>query len=130
MSRPLVAFGDVEQTVLDYLRPIVVDEYPDAVLGTKYPGDPVVFVLVRRVGGASAGVAIDLATVDVQCWHRTEVESHDLAAFVRAHLQRLRGVGQIRSVRESAAPVSVPDPDTGRARYLQTVDLTLKGATL
>jgi hypothetical protein len=130
---PLVLFADVEQLLVEHLRTaLAASAAPYAAgaqVGTVVPDPrPDVFVLVRRVGGLSPRFAVDEPRVDLQDWHRTDVEAHDLMQLLRGLLQQARGVGAIRSVRENSGPLPVPDDD-GTPRYVCTLDLTLKGAT-
>jgi hypothetical protein len=134
VSVPLIGYGDVEQTLVEHLR----SELPEhgqagVIVRTRYPtvqGHPGRLVLVRRVGGAGPRVGVDVARVDVQTWAVDDVKAHDLAHLVRGLIHQARGVGPIRGVRDVSSPVSIPDPDTGLDRYVLTVDLTLRGASL
>ena len=134
MSTPAVVHGDVEQTLRDYLLQRLdasSDPVTDGVnVGVKLDDHPPRYVLVRLAGGVSPRLGVDVPRVDVQCWHDSDRQALDLAALVRAWLRQARGVGLIRGVRESARPTPVPDPGSGAHRYLQTVDLTLRGVPL
>ena len=134
MSTPAVVHGDVEQTLRDHLLAQLVastDPVTQGVtIGVALDDHPPRYVLVRLAGGASPRLGVDVPRVDVQCWHDTDRQALDLAALVRAWLQQARGVGLIRGVRESARPTPIPDPSSGAHRYLQTVDLTLRGVPL
>jgi hypothetical protein len=119
---PLVTYGDVEQELAEYLRGAL----PGITVGTRIPASPDVFVLIRRAGGTRARY-VDSPRIDVQVWHRSDTEAHDLADLVSGLLWRAQGVGHLRGVTGSSSPVPVPDPDSGASRYLLTVDLTAKG---
>lgn len=130
---PLVLFGDVEQLLVEHLKAELAESiapYAEgAEVGTFVPKPrPEVFVLVRRVGGTQVAITVDAPLVDLQVWHRTDVEAHDLMQLVRAFAHRARGVGGIRGVRHNSGPTPLPDDD-GTPRYLMTLDLTLKGAS-
>lgn len=133
MSLPLVLFGDVEQLLVEHLREALAASEASyavgAVVGTVVPDPrPPVFVLVRRVGGASPRFGLDRPLIDLQDWHLTDVDAHDLMQLLRGLVQQARGRGGIRSVRENAGPNPVPDDD-GSPRYVSTLEITLKGAT-
>lgn len=128
----LIGYGDVEQTLVDYLR-LALSQREDGdgvTVGTRLEGTPGRFVLIRRVGGIGPRPGVDLARIDVQVWHETETRTHDLAAVVRALLHTARGTGTVRGVRDSAGPVAAYDTDNKQPRYLLTVDITLKGVPL
>lgn len=131
---PPVGYGDVTQVLLEHLRAgLAARGVTGLTSGSRYDADRPLdapFLLVRRVGGSSPSLGVDVARMDVQVWHRTEVQAHDLAALVRALVHQARGVAQIRAVKETAGPVPIPDPDTGQPRYLMTADLTLRGDLL
>jgi hypothetical protein len=134
VTAPLIGYGDVEHTLVVHLRARLPEHDQTGVtVRTRYPdvkGHPGRLVLVRRVGGAGPRLGVDVARVDVQVWELDTVKAHDLAHLVRALVHQARSVGPIRGVRDVASPVLIPDPDTGFDRYLSTVDLTLRGASL
>ncbi len=127
-GRSLVTYGDLEQTLLGYLqgalagRPLAAG----AAFGSQIPEHPDVFVLVRRVGGTRARF-LDTASVDVQVWHRTDTQAHDLIDLVSGLIWLAEGVGPIRGVTYTTSPAFVPDPDSGAARYLMTATITVRG---
>ena len=129
MSTPLVTYGDVEQALLDHLTARLAGHPLAAGLqtGTQIPDSPDVFLLVRRAGGLRERY-LDRPRLDVQVWHCTDVDAHDLADLVSGLIWQAEGVGPIRGVTDATGPVYVPDSDRGASRYLLTVTLTVKGA--
>ncbi len=124
----LVTYGDLEQTFLDYLQRALAGRplAEGAEFGSQIPERPDVFVLVRRVGGTRARF-LDIASLDVQVWHRTDTQAHDLIDLVSGLIWLAEGVGPIRGVSYATSPAFAPDPDSGAARYLMTATVTVRG---
>lgn len=121
--------------------------FPDAVqvvkawLDTKSLGADVVGVIpnprpnklvhVRRIGGQRRGLVIDMATVAIDSWAKTEIEAHSLALLVRAHVGAMGGQSVedsvVYRVIEFAGPADIPDPDSDSPRTRQTFQVGLRG---
>lgn len=134
---PLVGFSDPVESVIKFFRSKLDAAHAPLTtglkVGAKWPvfeqGDPEVFILVRSAGGSQQH-SLASARMDLQFWHRTDVECHDLAYLAAAYAHQLRGVDNIRGVRISASPIPIPDTDLSRPHYMATVDLTLRGVPL
>lgn len=133
MTTPLVVFPDVEADLADFYRDGLAANPASYTAGVQVhvrtpASRPAVLVTVRAVGGAATQFAVDYVRFDVQVWHTTDVDCHDLAELVRGLSWQARGFRGFRGMRESARPVPAPDTD-GTPRYLFTPEFTVKGAT-
>lgn len=131
--RPLVVYPDAVTVALNFLRPaLAARTEPEAAGVTLHARVPtprtLPFVLVRAAGGVISTATIDRPRVDVQVWHRDEFNAAALAQLTRGLLHTMTGRGPVRGVRDFLGPTPVPDPESGNARYLLTVEMTLRGA--
>lgn len=120
-----VLYPDAEQTVIDYLRPLVDPIH----VGIRIPNPrPNRFLQVRRAGGV-ADQLIDRARLDVFAWADTEPAAHDLAMQVRRHLAAMPGLRngvRVTDAAEFAGPLPAPD-DSQQPRWLVTYEIALRG---
>lgn len=132
MTFPLVGFPDTEQDAVDYLREFLAAREEDFTADVEvHTREPVkrapVAVMVRRVGGVNASPYLDTTRLQVQVWHTSDTTAQKLAALCRAALAQARNYRSFRGHRNSGGLVAVPDKTA--ARYLFTVEFTVKGAT-
>lgn len=123
--RQVIEFPTAEGEVAKYLRARI----PQPVLNVVPDrGRPAEFVFVRRTGGARRGVVVDQAMLTIECWSSDDASASQLAQFVRAHLGAIAGrwPGVSRYV-EFSGPASLPDPNSGQARYTWTVSVDFRG---
>lgn len=120
---------------LEYLRPAVAartEPYAagaavHATLPTDYKGGPA--IVLRAAGGTSPVQTVDRPRLAVQVWHRDDFNAAALAQLVRGLLlYELSGWGPVRNVRDFAGLAFAPDPTTNAARYLFTIELTVRGS--
>ena len=130
---PVVVQPDVVAEALAFLRPaLAAREEPYATgvtvrasIPNPRPAGPL--VVLRPAGGSSQVLSVDRPRLDAQVWHRDEHSAASLAQLVRGLLRSMPGIGAVRAVEDFTGPVSIPDPESGQARYLLTVEMTTRG---
>lgn len=81
-------------------------------------------IRVTWVGGADAAQEVMRATVQLECWADDQLVAGQVAMVVRDRWPQLRGaVGGTHVVGcwIESTPTWMPDPDSGRPRYMLTV---------
>lgn len=130
---PLVVYPDVVKVGLDHLRPALTGrsepEAAAAIVSARVPNPRPAgpLIVLRAAGGTSPIITINQPRLDVQVWHRDENSAAALAQLVRGLLHTLPGTGPVRRVTDFLGPIPIPDPESGQARYLFTVEITLRG---
>lgn len=136
---PVITFPDPVMLALPYLRGLVTDFYVDLYVDTYTGGivvaarvpnpRPAAFVMLRRAGGVDRVRGIfDRPRIDAQIWHTSEHAAFSLAAFVRAQL--LAAPGRVAGISHASTflgPTPIPDPDSGQARVLLTIEWQIRG---
>jgi len=121
-----VTYADVQQVLVEYLRPLI-DPAP---IGVRVPNPrPITFVQVRRIGGV-ADRLIDRTQVDVLAWAETDPDAHDLVMQIRRHVALMPGVRsgvRVVDVNEFAGPIPAPD-ESNQPRWLVTFEISTRGA--
>lgn len=136
MPEDLVVFPDAEQIHADYLRTALtaLDGYSDVEVFVTPPDTlPARFVTVRRAGGVADTRVTDSPRLSYVAWGSDDTDSHDIAQLARGlFLRRMRGTVQggvpIYDVTEIGGPVPTVDPESGRHRYLASIQTRLRGA--
>lgn len=132
-------FPDTEAVVSLALRTApLVTGLSDRVYSSipKNPTYPL--VVVKRIGGTPVERhALDRATIQVEAWGNTQSEIHDIAAAVRVKIHELEGNSFthpnlpaavfITAVRDVLGLLRVPDAETGRDRYIFSVNVFIHG---
>lgn len=121
----VIEFPDIEALLRAHLAPRV-----GVPVSTGVPKPrPASFLVVRRTGGPTIGVGLfDQPMVTVEAWATSTVTAMALATTARAHLRACPGrIPEITSYLEFSGPASLPDPESGQARYTWTCSLTVRG---
>lgn len=138
--RPAYIFPDAEALVIDYLRPLLAAR-PEPWLaglkiGNKKPETsatmPVLdrVMWVRRIGGQPRTPHLDIARIDFKCYMKSDAESHDLAALVRALMQASVNHSGITTVNQFQGLTNAPDPVSDAPCYLFTMEFHIEGTPL
>lgn len=99
---------------------------------SSIPKDPTFpLIVVERIGGTPAiRQRLDAATVQVSVWGGTKSQAHDAAQAARVALLELEGTAVtdpvaafVTAVDDAGGMIWLPDPLTGRDRYLFTVSV-------
>lgn len=83
---------------------------------------------VTALGGTQPTPWEATSEFQIDAWGGTEAQAHTLASTVLAAIYDLRGAvtdGHVTSAVPTLRPVSQPDEDTGRPRYLVQVSITV-----
>lgn len=130
---PLVVFPDAAAVVVDHLRAQFAARDVAATVGTRIPNPrPARHVRVRRIGGPRRNIVADGPHVSVEAWGPTDEEAADLAQLCRGLIHAMHGTTiagvAVYGVSELAGPAELPDPTSDQPRYVQTFEITLRGA--
>lgn len=130
----LLVFPDAEQITTDYLRAGItaVSGYSGVVGHIRLPSPlPDRFFQVRRIGGVRDSIVADNPRLDLFSWGNSDTDAHDMAQLLRSLMYAMRGSTHegtfVYNVTEFAGIQAIPDPDTGRSRYLQSFEVRLRG---
>lgn len=134
MAAP-VAFPDAEAAIITHVR----DQL--AALGTPVPVSgrvpnpvPARHVRIVRTGGLRRDLITDRARLTFECRDSSGAPGAvELARLVRAIVTNAPGYmggAWVDVAAEVGGPAFSPDPDTGTARYLLTVELHMRGSEL
>jgi hypothetical protein len=98
--------------------------------GDDRPNGP--FVHIARGGGIRDSYITDVAQLNVESWHPTDISAAATnAQAARAQIHALAGaiVAGVRIYRvdEFAGPAELPDPTRGDRRVVFTVQVTIRG---
>lgn len=134
MAAP-VAFPDAEAAVITHVRDqLIALGAPTPVSGRVPNPVPTRHVRVVRTGGLRRDLVTDRARLTFECRDSAgEPGAIELARLVRAivtHAPGYMGGVWVDVAAEVGGPASSPDPDTGTARYLLTVELHMRGSEL
>lgn len=130
-----VLFPDTVTLSVDYLAEQLVDAGYDTPVVSAVPNPrPAEFVHLYRLGGPRNTPVSDRAQIAVDTWGDDDIAAHDLAQIARAHIvamygQVVAGV-QVYRVDELSGPSSLPDPESGQARYSFQVAVMVRGTPL
>lgn len=123
-----VLHDDAVEVVIEILRPA----FPAEVIASKVPANrPAEFIRVSRAGGVPFNPVTDRARIVVETWGTDPGSCAIRAALAQAQLlaarrQMVAGV-HVASVEVAGGPQDFPDPVTDHPRYVQTVELGLRG---
>lgn len=139
MTAPFVLFPNAADAVATYLTG-ALDQYRDlgyvdgVVVDTiDQKPRPQVFVHLERVGGVRTLPSVDQPRIEVQVWHQTDAEAHDLGQLVRALVHQMQGtVGDVVVTRviDVAGLFRSPDPQNNRPRYRFAVEIGMHNIEL
>lgn len=94
---------------------------------------PAAFVTCRLAGGegrSSALPVVDIVQVNFEAWGATVAAAHDLAQNARAAILSAKGAAlsgvQVYNVEDFGPPVELPDPLSGRPRFVFSVQLSVR----
>jgi len=118
-------FPDVDAMVRVFLLPRV-----SVPVHISVPKDrPDSFIRAWRNGGAATNRVLDNATVTVEAWADSSVKAAELAEDVRGLFHHeYTAMPLVRGVEEISGPYSIPDPESGTARYRFSVRLRVRAA--
>lgn len=97
---------------------------------SSIPKDPTYpLIVVQRLGGTPAiRQRLDAALIQIDVWGGTKSQAHDAAQAARVALLELEGTnvtdpvtGYVTAVDDAGGLIWLPDPLTGRDRYLFTL---------
>jgi hypothetical protein len=131
MTRPTVLFGDTVAAVI-----AVLEAQLTAPVRHRIPNPrPDTLVVVSDTGGGYGRTRVsEKVQVSVDCWGETVADAHDLAQSARYHIETMEGTVAdgipIYKVEEVARPSYQPDLLTDTARYVFTVAIHVRGATV
>ena len=112
---------DCIELVIAYLNPLVVP----GVYGRIPRERPPRFYRVSSAGGEGFdGKLVYRAAVTIEAWGPDEPTAHGDLLLATALLE----ADPLRFYAECSAPVSLPDPDSGSARFLSTCQLAVRGS--
>ncbi|MGO1547921.1 hypothetical protein [Microbacterium gubbeenense] len=118
-----MSFVDIDAMVRTFLLAHVPVPVHVSVPKTR----PAEFIVARRNGGAAGNRVVDFPTVTVDVWAASSVRASELAEAARtAFLHSSLDMPLVRGVEELTGPYSVPDPESGTARYRFSVRLTVR----
>lgn len=119
-------FPDVDAMVLSFLTARCAPTPVHVAVPRDRPAE---FIVTRRNGGAATNRVLDVPTVTVDVWAPSSVQAADLAEDARgAFLHHYTDMPLVRAVEEITGPYSVPDPESGAARYRFSMRLTVRAA--
>lgn len=125
---PVVFFPDVVTVGLEFLRAELPAYSEVPVVETVPNPRPDALVQLRPAGGVATWPALDSPRLDVLIWHQDTHRAVLLAQIVRGLLlHHMPGFGPVRKVRDFLGPTRNPDPDSGAARVLLSVEIVLRG---
>jgi hypothetical protein len=124
-----VLFGDIELAVVHALN--------DALAITAYTMVPkprvAPFLIVQRVGGPTASVVHEDATITVESWGKADKSAHDNMQLARQAIHDLPKTSVdglvFYRVQEFSGPARLPPPDGTERRFVQTFSITVRGLT-
>ena len=134
MTTPF-AFPDIETALVGALADLLSGRGDTAAVATRVPNPrPPRLVRLVRVGGARRNLAVDQPRIVLECWDDAgDLEAATLGRAVRALVTSMApgpiGDAWCDVVHDRGFAFS-PDPDTGTARYLVTVELLVGGSML
>lgn len=128
MATPIIVPVDIVTALLPYLRTKLADGTVTVAASIPNPR-PVRLVSLRRSGGTTTTRNIfDRPRIDAQVWAATEFEVMALAARVRGYLLGSPGrVTGVVAASDFLGPTPIPDPDSGAARVLLSIELQTRG---
>lgn len=131
MVEVLVA-PDAEALLISYLNTAYAARSNSVRAGTEVPANrPSAFVRVIRVGGTSA-LVVDSVTFAIESWADDPILAYTNAALTRGLIHAIGSVNgsQFYNPQEFAGPANLPDPESGQARYTQTISVGVRQTAL
>lgn len=90
------------------------------------------FVTVRRTGGPRHTLVTDAAQLTIEAWGTDEDDAQALSEKARAAVKAMAGTVQstvqVYFVNEFNGPANDPDPISSQSRFVQTVQVSMRGA--
>lgn len=129
----LTVFPDAALITITALRVTLADLGDTAEIHARIPNPrPDRFVTVNRSGGPRQTIVSDAAQLDVESWDLLPEDAHDLAQLARAAIHAMantiHGGVQVYFVNEFSGPAELPDPVSNQARYVQSFQVSMRGA--
>lgn len=108
----------------DAIEPLVGDRVSTFKLDTAETR-----IQLTMVPSAGSELGFEAYEYQVDCWGPTDAvddvdQAQTLARTVCAAIYDLRGTGGITIAKPTVTPFALPDPDTGRARFICQIEFT------
>lgn len=135
MPAEVVEFGDIEASLVSYLKLFLSARGITARVSTRRRTGDDTLVRVTRTGGVRANLVTDRPIVTFECWDPDEVKASLLAQVTRAAVQALAGDQLVSGLyvswqSEVGGPAYFPHPETDTPRYQHTQELAVVGQTV
>lgn len=129
----LVVFPNAATITITRLREALSTLDPTAEVHGRIPKErPDRFVYVARHGGPRQTVISDAAQLGIESFAQSATEAQTLAQLVRAVVNAMANTQQsgvqIYFVNEFSGPAELPDPVSNQARYVQSFQISMRGA--
>jgi len=128
----VIVAPDSEALLISYLNTAYAARSNSVRAGTQVPTPrPAAFVRVIRVGGTST-LVMDNPTFAVESWADDPILAYTNAALTRGLIHAIGSTGgsQFYDPQEFSGPANLPDPDSGQARYTQTISVGVRQTAL
>lgn len=128
----VIVAPDSEALVIAYLNTAYTARSNAVRASTEVPTPrPVAFVRILRVGGTST-LVIDRPTFAVESWADDPITAYNNAALTRGLIHAIDkpGTSQFYDPQEFSGPANLPDPESGQARYTQTISVGVRQTAL